>query len=195
MMPLPTKAELRAHYRALRLKNIPDVPEIAAVQMAQHFLSAFSLGGGTVVSAYFPMRAEISPLPLMSLLREAGCITVLPVARARAQPLIFRFYDGRTTLTKGSFGVMEPTPAQREMVPDVMIVPLLAFDDSGTRLGYGAGHFDMTIAGIKQARPVQTIGIAYDFQRAPHLPAESHDQRLDAVITDQAVYHCKRAGA
>lgn len=134
-----------------------------------------------IVSAYYPVRGEIDCLPLLAALTGRGQRLALPVVRDDAF-LDFRLWRPGGPLTPGRFGI--PCPADGPVVePDVLLVPLLAFDGRGHRLGYGAGHYDRVLAALRARRPVAAIGLAYDFQEIAAVPAQDHDQRLDWALT------------
>jgi 5-formyltetrahydrofolate cyclo-ligase len=139
---------------------------------------------GLVVAGYSPIRSEIDPIPLMRKLAGQGAQLALPVIMARDQPLKFRgwFVDDR--LQRGPFGILEPPPDKAEIIPDIVLVPLAAFDRSGHRIGYGAGHFDRTFALLRQLKAVTAIGIAFAAQEIPAVPALPHDVALDFVLTE-----------
>lgn len=139
---------------------------------------------GRVVAGYAPIRAEIDPLPLMRRLEKLGAVLSLPVAEARATPMTFRLWRPGDRLVKGALGVMEPDPWAEAVRPDLVIAPLLGFDASGARLGYGGGCYDATIAALRQAGPVFVLGLAFAIQEVEALGREPHDQGLDAILTE-----------
>ncbi len=107
---------------------------------------------GTVVSGFSPLKSEISPLPLLRRLADAGASLALPVVIGRGQPLVMRAWSFGAPLVSGVWGIREPPADAPELFPDILIVPLLAFDRRGHRVGYGAGYYDMTIARLRAAR-------------------------------------------
>ena len=140
--------------------------------------------GVKCVSAYWPIRDEADTFPLLRALADAGFATALPVVRG-GQPLLFRAWSPGDSLVKASFGLSEPEPQQPAVEPDVLFVPLAAFDRRGHRIGYGYGHFDATLERLRESRPVLAVGVAFSCQEIPEVPDEDHDQRLDFVITDE----------
>ena len=104
---------------------------------------------GVIVSGFSPMKTEINPMPLMRKLADAGAKLALPVVAGRGKPLIMRAWTFGEPLASGSWGIREPTPEAPEVVPDILLVPLAAFDRAGHRIGYGAGYYDMTIARLR----------------------------------------------
>jgi 5-formyltetrahydrofolate cyclo-ligase len=107
---------------------------------------------------------------------------------ARGQSLIFRAWSVGDRLTLGALGILEPSPAAAELVPDVMLVPLAAFDCLGHRIGYGAGHYDFTFSHLRKAKPVVGVGLAFAAQEIEAIPALSHDVALDYVLTETKVF-------
>jgi len=137
---------------------------------------------GRVIAGYMPMRTEINPLPVMAEMSLHGHVGV-PVIEANGQPLAFRRWRPGTTLVPGQFGALIPEKGGA-VVPEVLIVPLVAFDRAGNRLGYGGGFYDRTLEKLRAERPTIAIGFAYAAQEAEDLPLEPTDQPLDAIVTE-----------
>ena len=138
-----------------------------------------------VVSAFWPIKEEIDIRPLMIELFSAGCQMALPVVQGRGKPLLFRAWRPGDPLEAGVFGTLQPA-ARREIVePDALIVPLLACDREGWRLGYGGGFYDRTLAGLRTRRKVTAVGVGFDAQLVPEVPHSPDDQRLDWLLTDK----------
>ncbi len=136
------------------------------------------------VSFYWPIRTELDPRPLMRAMvvdREV----CLPVTVGYA-PLVFRRWAFGVAMVADAFGVEVPADTE-EVIPQVLVVPLLAFDERGHRLGYGAGHYDRTLAKLRPLGPIVAVGLAYEVQLAEHLPIEPTDQPLDAIVTEAGV--------
>jgi len=146
---------------------------------------------GMIVSGFMPMRSEINPLPLMRTLAAAGAQLALPVVRKRGLPLVMRAYRFGDELASGQWGLREPKPEAREVDPDVLLVPLAAFDRRGHRIGYGAGYYDMTLARLAKIKPIVTIGLAYAIQEIAEVPIDEHDVALDLVLTERDVIDCR----
>ena len=144
--------------------------------------------GSGVVAGYWPMRSEFDPRPLMRRFAGAGWRIALPVTPARgvAAPLEFRLFRAEAELVAHAFGMWEPHPSATVVRPDVVIVPMLAFDRRGHRVGYGAGHYDRTLAGLRAERPVSAIGLAFAGQEVEEAPITATDQPLDAILTERA---------
>jgi len=142
---------------------------------------------GKIVSGFMPLKTEINPLPLMRKLSGAGARLALPAIAGRGKPLIMRAFAFGDELASGQWGIREPKPEAGEVAPDIMLVPLLAFDRIGHRIGYGAGYYDMTIAKLRAAKPVIAVGIAFAAQEVEQVPVTQRDARLDLVLTERDV--------
>jgi 5-formyltetrahydrofolate cyclo-ligase len=180
------KAELRKEGRARRDALPVDQQSAAAQAIAERGLPV-PVSPGTVVSGYSPLKFEISPLPLMRHCARDGAKLALPVIQGRGSPLIMRAWAFGETLGSGVWGIREPKAEAPEVFPDILIVPLLLFDRSGYRLGYGAGYYDMTIARLRAMKPVTAIGIAFAAQEIAEVPKTPRDARLDLVLTEREI--------
>ncbi|MBB5515161.1 5-formyltetrahydrofolate cyclo-ligase [Rubricella aquisinus] len=141
---------------------------------------------GRIVSGYMPIRTELDPRPAMIALHAQGARLCVPVIAGEGQPLLFREWTPDCTMVDGPFGAQVPeTGAWFE--PDTLIVPLLAFDRAGYRLGYGGGFYDRTLERLRALRPTRAIGLAYGAQEVPRVPTEPTDQPLDAIVTEGGV--------
>jgi 5-formyltetrahydrofolate cyclo-ligase len=139
------------------------------------------------VAGYWPMRSEIDIRPLLMALADTGRDVALPVVTRIGQPLEFRRWRPGEALEPVRFGTAHPNPAARTLEPDVVLVPLLAFDDRHYRLGYGAGHYDRTLADLRRRKRLLAIGVAYSAQRVAEVPVDSWDEALDLVLTERGV--------
>jgi 5-formyltetrahydrofolate cyclo-ligase len=137
---------------------------------------------GQVVSAYMPMRDEIDVMPLLAAIHDTGRTLALPVIEAKWAPLRFRCYAPGDALVPAGFGTKEPSSDRPTCIPDIMLVPLAAFDSRGYRIGYGGGYYDRTLSLYRFERNVTAIGIAFDEQEVPEIPFEPHDQPLDFLL-------------
>ena len=138
----------------------------------------------TVVAGYAPIRSEIDPVQLMQKCAARGATLALPVISARNAALAFRRWMPDDALVRGLFGIAEPHARAAEVAPDIVLVPLAAFDRAGHRVGYGGGYYDRTFARLRQSKPVTAIGLAFAVQEIPQVPALAHDVRLDFVLTE-----------
>jgi 5-formyltetrahydrofolate cyclo-ligase len=146
-----------------------------------------------VVSGFSPIRSEINPLPLLRAFARAGARLALPTLVGRGHPLLFREWAFGAELKRGQWGIREPTPEAPEVKPDILIVPLAAFDRRGYRIGYGAGYYDLTLNGLRAVKPIIALGIAFAEQEIEQVPVLSHDARLDLVVTERDVIDCRGA--
>ncbi len=156
----------------------------AAAQRFAAYADIFAIAPGTVVAGYMPMRNEADPLPLMRRLAERGARIALPVVATRAAPLIFRAWRDGDALIDGPYGTRHPDSAAPEVVPDIVLTPLAAFDRRGHRIGYGGGYYDRTLAGLRAARPIVAAGVAFAVQEVETVPASPHDAIIDVILTD-----------
>ena len=156
----------------------------AGAALAAVFAQNLQLPEGAVVSGYWPMGSEIDVRPLMHRLADAGHALCLPVVAARGAPLAFRRWRPGDALVGAGFGTSEPEPSADEVEPDVFLVPLLAFDRQGRRLGYGGGFYDRTLSAARRARHVIAAGVAYAAQEVALVPAGPADELLDVVVTE-----------
>jgi len=143
---------------------------------------------GAVVAGYSPIRSEIDPAPLMQELAARGMRLALPVITARDSPLGFRLWAANDKLLRGPLGILEPSPDAAEIVPDIVLVPLAAFDRLGHRIGYGAGHYDRTLARLRDSKKIIAIGLAFAVQEIETIPALPHDVALDYVLTETQLF-------
>lgn len=142
---------------------------------------------GTIVSGFFPMKTELSLLPLMRALERNGAQIALPRIVGRGNPLSMRAWKFGDPLVPGQWGIREPAPETKEVAPDILLVPFAAFDQRGYRVGYGAGYYDMTIAGLKAKKKVVTVGFGFEVQEVEECPVEAHDQKLDFLMTEKGL--------
>jgi len=182
-----TKAELRATALAKREALSDKQRGAAAHALAKRGLP-LPIAAGMIVSGYSPIRNEIDPAPLLQKLALQGAQLALPSVTARGKSLVFRAWSPGERLTLGMLGIPEPSPAAAEVVPDIMLVPLAAFDRIGHRIGYGAGHYDYTIAHLRKQKAIIGIGLAFAAQEIEAIPALSHDVPLDYVLTEKRVF-------
>lgn len=171
-----TKAALRAQALAARAQG----GDQAALD--RRLAEALAPHAGRVLAGYWPMKGEPDPRPAMAGHDGPLCLPVVP---GRAVPLVFRRWTGEP-LDPGPLGTRQPPEGLPEITPEVLIVPLVAFDARLNRLGYGGGYYDRTLELLRQSRPVLAIGLAWDVQRLSAIPAEPFDQPLDLIVTDAA---------
>jgi 5-formyltetrahydrofolate cyclo-ligase len=180
------KAFLRQEAIARR-DALPAVNRQQATELIAAREFPIAVAPGVIVSGFMPFKSEVNPIPLMRKLASLGAALALPVVQGRGQPLIMRAYGFGDELAAGQWGIREPKPEAPEVFPDILLVPLLAFDRSGHRLGYGAGYYDMTIARLRALKPIVAIGIAFAAQEIDAVPVTPRDARLDLVLTEKEV--------
>jgi 5-formyltetrahydrofolate cyclo-ligase len=182
MTPAERKALLRRESLARRDALDPAERASASAVVAGKVVALLAGSSPVIVSGFWPIRSEIDPRPLMAALARAGHRTALPSVGSAG--LVFRLWTPGEPLVKAGFGLSEPPINNLEVHPDVMLVPLAAFDRRGHRIGYGAGYYDRAIA----ERPgVRTIGLAFAAQEVERVPDEPHDCALDVVATEADV--------
>jgi len=190
--PIAEKIELRRAALALR-DALPTAERQAAAETIAVRPFPIAIKPGMIVSGFSPMKSEISPLPLLRRLSDAGASLALPVVQGRGKPLIMRAWHFGAPLKSGQWGIREPMPPAPDVKPDILIVPLACFDRQGHRIGYGAGYYDITIAALRARKNVVAVGIAFAAQEIPQVPATERDARLDLVLTEREVIDFRRA--
>jgi 5-formyltetrahydrofolate cyclo-ligase len=180
------KAALRSEATARRDALPGDLRQAAGETIAAREFPVV-IAPGTIVSGFMPMKSEINPLPLLRRLAEQGAALALPAVPGRGKPLVMRAWAWGEPLDSGVWGIREPKPGAAQVDPDILLVPLLAFDRKGYRLGYGGGYYDRTIAGLRARKPVAAIGIAFSAQEVSSVPITPRDARLDLVLTEREI--------
>jgi len=171
---------------ARRDAMLPEVRQRAAEAIAARPFP-LPIAPGTVVSGFMALKSEIDPLPLMQKLAGQGALLALPAIVGRGKPLIMRAWDLGAPLERGQWGIREPKSEAAEVEPDILLVPLLAFDRAGHRIGYGAGYYDLTIAQLRARKAITAVGLGFAVQEVPAVPATPRDSRLDLVLTEREV--------
>jgi 5-formyltetrahydrofolate cyclo-ligase len=184
------KAALRAEQRRRR-RAVSPYGAAAAEAVADLLIGAFRLPEGGIVSGYWPLADELDPRPAMTRLAPLGHPLALPRVQGRGLPLVFHTWRPGDPLFAGPFEVMEPAAEAPHAKPRVLLVPLLAFDRHGRRLGYGAGYYDLVLRELRALSPPPlAIGVGFAAQEVDEVPAGPCDQPLDAVVTERAVHRC-----
>ncbi len=179
------KIDLRRQARNRRADLSGADRDAAAQQAAVHFRQHVQPGENDVVALYWSIRDELDTRPLLLALMDAGLSVCLPVVHGDNDPLVFRIWQDGEPLYESGFGTLAPGDNAPEAVPDILVMPLLAFDASGTRLGYGGGYYDRTIARLGN-RP-QRIGYCFSAQELPEIPRAEHDAPLDMIVTETGI--------
>ncbi len=186
--------DIKAHARIIAAqirKAAHDVTkDHAPLQLAAHSFPIKPSPHCKVVSAFFPYKSEIDTRPLLGKLAGDGWTTCLPIVISLGQPLIFRRWLPGEPTTPGVWGIPRPIDDAPLVEPDVLLVPLMAFDRRGFRLGYGGGFYDRTLELLRAEKPITAIGVGYAAQEVDSVPHASHDQPLDFVMTEKGVFAC-----
>jgi 5-formyltetrahydrofolate cyclo-ligase len=180
------KKQLRVDAIARR-DALPAGVRLAAAQAIAVRPFPLPIVPGVIVSGFMPLGSEIDPLPLMRKLAGEGARLALPVVAGRGKPLVMREWIFGGPLSPGIWGIREPGPQAAEVEPDILLVPLLAFDRAGHRLGYGGGYYDRTLTQLRAGKAIVAVGLAYAAHEAPAVPATPRDALLDLVLTERGV--------
>ena len=188
-MDIPaTKARLRKHQSALRDNIDPQQRRLLSARISDRMRDFLSCRAAANIAFYWPMRSEVDLRPLMTCLAGEGWGVALPRMTGPGQPLHFHLFADEGGLVDGDYGVREPAVTADRVRPDIVVTPMLAFDSAGFRLGYGGGFYDRTLLQLRSGGDVLALGAAFDGLQVPDVPRDEFDQKLDAVITDTAVY-------
>lgn len=180
------QAAKAAARKLARAKRAGLANAAAPARLAEAVLAHYAPTPGAIIAGYWPMGDEMDPRPLMLALAARGHRLALPVTPPRGEPLAFRAWAPGAVLRAGPMGTSEPTEGTA-LRPDILLVPLLAFDRAGRRLGYGGGYYDRTLAALPGAK---AIGIAYAGQEMAEVPAGPQDFRLPLIATEAGVIVC-----
>ena len=183
-----TKEQLRKDMQQKRAA----LPAIQAAQMAQamarHFADHPILAFATSCAGYMAMRGEADVLPIIAFMQRYEKPTVLPRLCAKDAPLTFHHWRAGDALETHALGMKEPLADTETFIPEIILTPLLAFDNAGCRLGYGGGYYDRTMRALRtEAKPPLFIGVAYGWQEVSSLPVEPQDAKLDGILTELGV--------
>jgi 5-formyltetrahydrofolate cyclo-ligase len=157
---------------------------VACHAAAEIFFRAVASATQAVIAGYWPHETELDCRPLLTRACEIGRTCVLPVMDQASKPLIFRQWQPGDILKTGPYDIREPAPHASLLRPNVVIVPLLAFDRRGYRLGYGAGFYDRTLSYLRREGTVLAVGYAFAAQEVENVPHDQHDERLDWIVTE-----------
>ena len=187
-------AEVKRKARTAASKRRAEAHEIlkdtAGLALAERGLPAgLDLAAG-IVSGFIPYKSEITTVPMLNRLHRDGWQTCLPIVIAPEEPLIFRAWAPGDALVPGAWDIPVPVDSAPEVLPDVLLVPMLAFDRKGFRLGYGGGFYDRTLEKLRELKKVVAIGVAYHAQMVDEVPVGIHDAPLDYVMTEQESFAC-----
>ncbi|WP_375452239.1 5-formyltetrahydrofolate cyclo-ligase [uncultured Devosia sp.] len=179
------KAALRVRAHATRAALSQTSRDDAALAVAEYFFKHIDLSRGEVVAAYWRIRDELDCRPILVRLMDSLQPVVLPAVLGPDEPLQMRLWEQGAALYPAGFGTLAPAELAPQAQPDVVLVPLLGFDKAGTRLGYGGGYYDRTLAGM--SKKPRVIGLAFAAQEVDTIPRQAHDIALDAIVTETGV--------
>ena len=189
------KRRLRKRMRALRLvadqKEGPD----AALAVTRHFLAVLpelGLEAGSILAGYWPIATELDVRPLLARLHGRGIRCALPAIVAGDDLLVFRRWSPTDDLQPAEYDTRQPFASAEAVIPEALLVPLLAVDGSGHRLGYGRGWYDRTLAALRSRGPAVAIGVGYGVQRVAHVPIAVGDQMVDWILTERGIERVRR---
>lgn len=187
------KRDLRAKMVAWRDTVTKEQRDETAAALAWSGLTfARPMKADAVVSGFASLANELDCMPLLHRLAGEGCRVALPLVRGKGMPLEFRAWAPGDAMDAGVWGIAQPKADKAVLQPDVLLVPLLAVDREGRRLGYGGGFYDRTLAGLRKEKAVVAIGLAYDEQVIDAVPHLDYDEPLDWVLTPSGALRCGR---
>jgi 5-formyltetrahydrofolate cyclo-ligase len=185
-----TIAKSEARKAAALKRNAAVSPDWAAGSFAGHVFPVAISSVCKSVSGFYPYQSEADIRPLLGRLAGQGWTTALPVVLGKNLPLIFRRWLPGEPTVAGKWNIQVPPESAPLVEPDVLLVPMLAFDRAGYRLGYGGGFYDRTLEELRRKKPIVAIGIAYALQEIKDVPHDALDQKLDYVFTEREVIKC-----
>jgi 5-formyltetrahydrofolate cyclo-ligase len=185
---LKVKTEARAQAK-LRREEVADAAGVAAAKAVSERVAALlaDFPKHTIVAGYWPIGTELDVRHTLSHLDLNGFGCALPAVVSRGEPLAFRTWTPQTPMERSGLGILAPASTVPEVEPDVLLVPLLAFDRAGYRLGYGAGFYDRTLERLRRSKPITAIGIGFAAQEVDSVPRDQYDQPLDWLVTERFV--------
>jgi len=179
------KIELRRRALATRKDVFAARGAVAAQALSANLTAKFPDVRGKIIAGYWPIGSEIDCRLGLTALHQNGAVACLPITGQRGDRLVFRRWAPDDALEQGPFGTFHPRSSAAVIEPSVLLIPLLAFDAKGQRLGYGAGYYDRTLSAMRSVKSVMAIGIAFDEQETDLIPTEPTDAALDGVVTDK----------
>ncbi len=185
------KNELRSRALARREALSVEVRTEAAKAIAA-IKPPLELPPGVIVAGYSPINSEFDPFPFMRALADKGAALALPVIIARDHALIFRSWRSEEGLVRGPFGIFQPSSDAPDVDPDIVLVPLAAFDRAGHRIGYGRGYYDRTLQNLRIMKKITVVGLAFAVQEIEIVPRLPHDEQLDCVLTERELIDLRR---
>ena len=180
------KIQLRIYSKSRRALLSASVTS-AASDLAENFMEALTIIGDGSIAGYWPIADELDVKPLLQMLSRAGIKVSLPTVIPDQKRLVFQGWSENTQLVKGPYGTLQPHRSSAFITPDILMIPLLAFDAEGGRLGYGGGYYDRTLSELRKKKEITAVGIAYAGQEINEVPTCSNDQRLEWIVTETGV--------
>ena len=171
-----------------RQKLARNAGEFVPQRLLENFTETWNPPSWVVISAFWPFKSELDIRLLIHHLGGNGYSIALPEVTKKCDPLLFRKWTKDIKLVKDNYGVLCLPDNAKIVLPNWLLVPLLAFDKAGFRLGYGGGFYDLTLAKLRKEKKIFAIGVAYDDQIVEKVPRDQHDSRLDAILTERQVY-------
>lgn len=184
------KAALRSEMLRKR-KDLRRSDSNAVDELKKQVIQALSGLKDQTVSGYVAIGDELDIFPTLEALQEIGASIVLPVAGKLGEVLSFRLWSTGDELEKGRLSTYHPSANTDALDPDILLVPLVAFDLQGYRLGYGGGYYDRTLSDLREKKNIAAYGIGFDEQQVESIPREDHDAQLDGIITPTRIIHLK----
>ncbi len=189
MIRLTSKETLRRSMIEIREELSQNAAPKVADILAAKILLLREMRNAKIISAYYTIGSEMDVLPALKAFHVAHHDICLPIVVKKDSPLLFRKWDFKSELEEAAHGIKQPPASAEELMPDIIIVPLLAFDESCMRIGYGGGFYDRTIAAYRdKGREFITVGAAFEGQKIDHVPCEAFDQKLDIIVTEEKIY-------
>jgi 5-formyltetrahydrofolate cyclo-ligase len=190
-LALSPKAEMRRAALARRAALDAEARKTFSERLLREGLKLVALHRPAAVSAFHPIRDEPDTLALLAAVAAQGIATAIPVTGRRGEPLVFRRWRPGEPTVPGQMRIPEPPPDAPPLDPDLLFAPLAAFDRRGHRIGYGAGHYDLTLERLRALKAIVAVGVAYGVCEVEAVPFEPHDQPLDYILTDSELISIK----
>lgn len=181
------KRALRRDAFAVRDAAWRQDPE-AGQTLKRQLAEALAMPPGLALSGYWPLEGEIDVRPALFAYHAEGHTIGLPVVTGKGEPLVFRQWRPEDAMVMGQFKVLTPPEHAADIIPQILLIPMLAFDPEGYRLGYGGGFYDRTLAKLRAQGRALAVGVAYAAQEMPWVPRGSFDQPLDVIVTEHAIF-------
>jgi 5-formyltetrahydrofolate cyclo-ligase len=183
--PADLKSELRRGALARRRALGAETRSAFTARLVAEGLRLAGLWRPSIVSAFYPIGEEPDTLALLAALAGQGFETALPITNSRLEPLTFRLWRPGEPTRPGQMSIPEPLPSALSVDPDLLFTPAACFDRRGHRIGYGAGHYDRSLARLRGLKSIHAVGVAFSACEVEAVPFEAHDQALDAIVTER----------